>query len=238
LERGNSKYKYSVIIPAAGSGSRLGTNLPKALVPVAGKTILERSISLFLNNPSVCKIIVPVPRGNLNDLQNKSEDWFGEESGKVSFITGGSTRQESVKLALLELERLEFSLNNYVLVHDAARCLLSQNLIELVMKEVVEYNAVTVGLLSVDSLKEVDSNKKIVKSLIRENVWQVQTPQAFRFDILLKAHKQAEHLNYSDDASLVEQNQSVHIVQGQKSNIKITYKEDLDYAIYYYNRQS
>jgi len=213
----NHYSKTAVIIPAAGSGERLGANLPKALVQIVGRTLLEHSYSRL--SPVAAQIIVAAPAG--------FEDRFRELLGdSVTIVTGGSTRTQSVKLALAALNpEIE-----YVLVHDAARALASTDLAKRVLAALAGGDvAVIPGLAVTDTVKEIDADSRVVGTPDRARLVAVQTPQGFDRQTLVNAHQSGA--DATDDAALVELlGQSVRVIAGEAGAFKITHPEDIERA--------
>jgi 2-C-methyl-D-erythritol 4-phosphate cytidylyltransferase/2-C-methyl-D-erythritol 2,4-cyclodiphosphate synthase len=213
----NHYSKTAVIIPAAGSGERLGANLPKALVQIVGRTLLEHSYSRL--SPVAAQIIVAAPAG--------FEDRFRELLGdNVTIVTGGSTRTQSVKLALAALNpEIE-----YVLVHDAARALASTDLAKRVLAALAGGDvAVIPGLAVTDTVKEIDADSRVVGTPDRARLVAVQTPQGFDRQTLVNAHQSGA--DATDDAALVELlGQSVRVIAGEAGAFKITHPEDIERA--------
>jgi 2-C-methyl-D-erythritol 4-phosphate cytidylyltransferase/2-C-methyl-D-erythritol 2,4-cyclodiphosphate synthase len=213
----NHYSKTAVIIPAAGSGERLGANLPKALVQIVGRTLLEHSYSRL--SPVAAQIIVAAPAG--------FEDRFRELLGdSVTIVTGGSTRTQSVKLALAALNpEIE-----YVLVHDAARALASTDLAKRVLAALAGGDvAVIPGLAVTDTVKEIDADSRVVGTPDRARLVAVQTPQGFDRQTLVNAHQSGA--DATDDAALVELlGQPVRVIAGEAAAFKITHPEDIERA--------
>jgi 2-C-methyl-D-erythritol 4-phosphate cytidylyltransferase/2-C-methyl-D-erythritol 2,4-cyclodiphosphate synthase len=213
----NHYSKTAVIIPAAGSGERLGANLPKALVQIVGRTLLEHSYSRL--SSIAAQIIVAAPAG--------FEDRFRELLGDgVTVVTGGSTRTQSVKLALAALN-LEIE---YVLVHDAARALASTDLAKRVLAALAGGDvAVIPGLAVTDTVKEIDEDSRVVGTPDRARLVAVQTPQGFDRQTLVNAHQSGA--DATDDAALVELlGQPVRAIVGEVGAFKITHPEDIERA--------
>ncbi|CAB4894213.1 unannotated protein [freshwater metagenome] len=208
----------AVIIPAAGSGERLGANLPKALVQIVGRTLLEHSY--FRLSPVAAQIIVAAPAG--------FEDNFRELLGdSATIVTGGTTRTQSVKSALAALHPDI----KYVLVHDAARALASTDLAERVLAALAGGDvAVIPGLAVADTIKEIDNDSEVLATPDRSHLVAVQTPQGFDRQTLVDAHQSG--VEATDDAALVELlGKKVRIIPGEASAFKITHPEDIQRAV-------
>jgi 2-C-methyl-D-erythritol 4-phosphate cytidylyltransferase/2-C-methyl-D-erythritol 2,4-cyclodiphosphate synthase len=212
--------KVALLIPAAGSGERFGAPIPKALVQLNGRTLIEHAV---LNlGPIASQIIVAAPAGY--------EDKFREILGDaVTVVTGGETRTKSVKITLENIaEDIE-----YVLVHDAARPLASVELGRSVIEALASGEVAVIPALNVaDTVKEVDAANYVVSTPNRERLRAVQTPQGFARETLIKAHMQ--NIEATDDGALVEAMRGkVKIIAGENCALKITNPEDLASALKY-----
>jgi len=212
--------KVALLIPAAGSGERFGAPIPKALVQLNGRTLIEHAV---LNlGPVATQIIVAAPAGY--------EDKFREILGdSVTVVTGGSTRTKSVKIALESIAQdIE-----YVLVHDAARPLASGELGKRIVEALAAGDVAVIPALAVtDTIKEVDAANYVVSTPNRERLRAVQTPQGFARETLVKAHMQ--NIEATDDGALVEAMRGkVKLIEGENRALKITNPEDLATALKY-----
>ena len=212
--------KVALLIPAAGSGERFGAQVPKALVQLNGRTLIEHAV---LNlGPIATQIIVAAPAGH--------EDNFRKILGDaVTVVTGGDTRTKSVKIALENVEPdIEF-----VLVHDAARPLASAELGKSVIEALASGDVAVIPALNVsDTIKEVDASNYVVATPNRERLRAVQTPQGFARETLIKAHMQ--NIEATDDGALVEAMRGkVKLIAGEVRALKITNPEDLATAMKY-----
>lgn len=229
--------KNFVIIVAAGTGTRLGGNLPKQYQLLANKPILMQTILKFLAAKVETEIIVVI-------AQEMEEFWKGlcQEYGfdyPIHTCIGGKSRFQSVKNALTYIQG-HFQLDNdtKIAVHDAARPLLSTELIDkifdtcdpnkpAVIPAISSSNSIRIG--SADTSRAIDRNE----------VWQIQTPQTFIGELLIEAYKQKEDVIFTDDASVVEKmSNNIYLIPGENHNLKITYEEDLIIAHYLFNKFS
>ncbi len=218
----------SVIIPAAGLGTRMGRDSRKQFLELDGSPILVHTLRKFLQCPSVKEIVLAVRSEDL--------DWAKElvasvkPAKTVRFVEGGDTRQESVQNALDSLAADV----DLVAVHDAVRPFIQPETIEKVIAEAAETGAAIVGIVPVDTVKQMHKMDKIKSTLPREHLVLAQTPQVFKLDLLRDAFAAAEADNFTgtDEASLVERLERVDVtvVQGSDRNIKITKPTDLDLA--------
>lgn len=211
---------FSVIITAGGTSSRYG-NRNKLLEMINNKTVIEETVSKFENINGIKEIIVPANISIADDLKNIF-------ANRIKVVNGGKNRQESVYNAL------QYVNNPYILIHDGARPLITKMVIKKCMEESVKYNAVSVMTKTTDTIKEVDENGKIIRTIDRTKLYNTQTPQGFKTDIIKEAHEKLKGQNFTDDCSMLEElRYPVYIVQGDYFNIKITTKSDLDFAKLY-----
>ncbi len=219
--------KAGLLLLAAGEGERFGGALPKVLMPVAGTPMVNRSLAPFLGIPAVIEIVVAAPPRFLEQVRSSLE---GVPRTKI--VAGGQTRQQSAQLALNALS----SDIDLVLTHDAARPLVSRELIERVLAAANIHGAAIAALPVVDTVKRVREGC-VEATLRREVLWTVQTPQAFRLALFQKAHLRAadEGVLATDDAALVEHFglSDVAVVEGSPRNMKITHPGDLALAEFY-----
>jgi 2-C-methyl-D-erythritol 4-phosphate cytidylyltransferase len=223
--------KVSVILPAAGLGTRMGREKSgtsrKQFMLLEGAPILIHTIRKFLRCPSVSEIVVA--------LRAEDIDWargliHQEHPGKpVRVVEGGESRQQTVENALASLSPD----TGLVAVHDAVRPFIDSALVERVIAEAAVTGAAILGIVPVDTVKQVQRNK-IRSTLPREHLVMAQTPQVFRFDLLQRAFEaaRADSFTGTDEASLVErlEQAEVSVVQGSDRNIKITRPSDMELA--------
>jgi len=221
----------SVIIPAAGLGTRMGREKSgvsrKQFMLLEGAPILIHTIRKFLRCPSVAEIVVA--------LRNEDMDWARglihqeHPSKPVRIVEGGDSRQESVENALGSIGD-EIPL---IAVHDAVRPFIDPDLVEKVIAEAARTGGAILGIVPVDTVKQVHKNK-IRSTLPREHLALAQTPQIFRHDLLKEAFARAKEDNFTgtDEASLVERLEQIEVsvVQGSDRNIKITKTSDMELA--------
>ena len=223
-----------VILAAGGSGSRMNSGINKIFLPLCGFTILYRSIRLF---EGIIDDMVIVCRNEDMSLVKKTAD-SASVSFPVSFTVGGDTRQHSV---LNGLSMLQSDKDDIILIHDAARCLTDRKIIDECISACREFGSAVPGIPAVNTMKYCDSDGFVRFTADRTDLYEIQTPQAFYYESLLHAHKLAEHDLFSatDDASLLEHaGVKVKMIEGSRSNIKITEKEDLFIAESYLKQNS
>lgn len=205
------------VVPAAGSGQRLGAGIPKAFVELAGRTMLERAVAGLLASGVITRVVVAAPA----DRVGETADLLG---GRALVVTGGAERYDSVRCALDAAGDPEF-----VLVHDAARALTPPDPIQRVVEALRDgLRAVIPVLPVVDTIKAVDANGVVLGTPERAGLRAVQTPQGFDTALLRKAYDRVGTAPVTDDASLVEfLGTPVHTVAGDPLAFKITTPLDL-----------
>jgi 2-C-methyl-D-erythritol 4-phosphate cytidylyltransferase len=214
---------YTVIVPAAGQGKRMGAGKNKQFLNIGSKPLILQTIQAFAQDEWCNQIILVGNEQELGELEN-----LIESSGLIKpiiIIAGGKERQQSVYHGIKMVEDHE----KIVLIHDGARPFITREIIHEVVQKANDNGAATVAVPVKDTIKKVN-HEVVEETLERSGLWAVQTPQAFRLSIVKTAHQKAEEMGFlgTDDASLVEYiGQSVHIVQGSYFNIKITTPEDL-----------
>lgn len=220
--------RAAVIIPAGGSGSRMGIATPKQFCDLAGVPILVRTVRAFENIPGVVAIILAVPAeflAHARELCNR------HHLNKVtSVVVGGKTRQDSVKAGLDALPQ-DIDL---VAVHDAARPLVSPRLINACLETAAKNGAALAAIPAKDTIKRADAAKTVIETVDRNALWLAQTPQAARPELLSRAFEKAKQDGFigTDEASLLEHSGiTVSIVEGEETNIKITRPDDLKLAL-------
>ena len=215
--------KASAIIVAAGSGVRLGSNVPKAFVKIAGRTMLSYSLATIRKINSIEELVIAVPEGFENAA--RAEVAAAGLSIPVKIAVGGIERQDSVRIAL----ELTSAVSELVIVHDAARPLATPAIFEACLSAASRAGAAIAAIPVSDTLKRV-TDSTITETVARAGLWQAQTPQAFRRAVLVAAHQRAvsEKIAATDDADLVERTSTrVEVVEASTSNIKITTPSDL-----------
>ena len=224
-----SLVKTVAIIPAAGSGIRMESKRAKQFLSLDGKPILALTLEPFQECSDVAAVILVVPPDDVEYCKKEIVERFGFTKVK-KIVPGGKRRQDSVRLGL-EAAEGKYDL---VLIHDGVRPLIEKGLIERVIEEAITNRAVITALPAKETVKEVNDLRDVVKTYDRERVWMVQTPQAFRYQDILKAHQNALKEGWeevTDDALLVERSGiTVKVVEGSEKNIKVTTPHDLKLA--------
>ena len=213
-------FKINAIIPAGGTSSRFGkTN--KLLEKINGKEVIKYTVEAF-EKSNVNKIIICANVAIIDELKK-----IFKESIKVRIIEGGASRQNSVFNGLRAEEC------DYVLIHDGARPMITTDLINTAIEEVVTKKALTVATKTIDTIKEVQDGK-IIQTIDRSKLYNTQTPQAFEYNMIKNAHEQLYGQNFTDDAGMLEAlGQTVYILNGSYKNIKITTQNDIEIAKIY-----
>ena len=216
--------KNYVLIPAAGSGSRMGAELPKQYLPLLGKPMIHHTLSVFSAHPEVDRVYVVL---NPDDAL-----WPGFDHARVEVLhCGGSTRAASVLNGLNGLAG-RVADDDWVLVHDAARPCLAREDLDALLHAVAE-DAVG-GLLAVpvaDTLKRADQDNRVAATEPREGLWQAQTPQMFRYSVLRQALEISSGNSPTDEAQAIERmGLAPKLVLGSRNNLKVTFSEDLEMA--------
>ena len=214
-----------LLIPAAGSGSRMKAGKNKLLINLNGESILYWTLkSVFLSKKVSWVGIIGQPHDR-TEIMNSIKEF----SDKITWINGGNTRQESVSNGVNNLPNNAMK----VLIHDGARCLIKPDFIDKCFTELEENDAVILAVKVTDTIKIVNENRIIKETPDRNFLWAAQTPQGFLVTKLRKAHQKAKEnsWNVTDDASLFERLQwPVKIIEGNSTNIKITSPIDLKIA--------
>lgn len=211
-------YNIAVIL-GAGNGTRMGIDKSKLLLDLCGKTVIERSVEAFLNLAVIDEIIVVCRECDVEEFSRLLPD---EE---VSFVVGGATRQESVRNAVETIDCCD-----YIIIHDGARPLVSQNTILKTLDEAQISQAAATGVYVKDTIKVIDKDLNIVDTPERSSLISIQTPQIFDFSVYKKALEKAteQKKDFTDDCRLVENlGLQVKTVIGEYENLKITTKSDV-----------
>lgn len=223
---------YYALVPAAGFGARMGNDLPKQYLSIAGRPMLAHALETLCGCEEIDTVFVVL---SPEDTQFRRYDWSGLGEKLQPLFCGGATRAESVANGLLASE---LDPDDWVLVHDAARPCLTQ---AHVAKMIAELRGDAVGgILAVplaDTLKRADDERRISVTESRERLWQAQTPQMFRAGLLAQALAHCKTV--TDEASAIEA-MGLHpkLVEGDASNFKVTYPRDIQMAEAWLRQQS
>ncbi len=212
--------KNHVLIPAAGSGSRMGSDLPKQYLPLLGKPLIHHTLSVFCTHPKIDRVLVVV---------NPEDDLLLPAMPCEVLRCGGNTRAASVLNGLVAMAAED---DDWVLVHDAARPCITAELLDRLFDALGD-DAVG-GLLAVpvaDTLKRADDNQRVAQTASREGLWQAQTPQMFRYGLLKRALQALGTDKPTDEAQAVEHlGYAPKLVLSDRNNLKVTFPEDLEMA--------
>lgn len=210
--------KYAVIV-AGGKGLRMGNAVPKQFLPLAGKPILYYTLKAFVDAFEDINLVLVLPQDQLSYAQMVLQEF--EERIDVELVTGGETRFHSVQNGLKVVAD-----DSIVFVHDGVRPLVSPGLIRACYQQAVDKGSAIPAIPIADSLRVVDGENS--KPVNRDKMRSIQTPQTFRAELLLPAFLQGYTDNFTDEATVVEAYGSrVYLIDGEKSNIKLTTPEDM-----------
>jgi ribitol-5-phosphate 2-dehydrogenase (NADP+) / D-ribitol-5-phosphate cytidylyltransferase len=219
------------IILAGGSGSRMGHDTPKQFLKLKEKTILQHTLERFEYHPGIHHIFLVIPGEDLN----RAGEMIRSSGYKkvLKLVNGGRTRQESSRLGVAAAPAGEYE---NVLIHDAARPFVSKKIIDALLEKLEDCNAVNVAVPSPDTIIQIDDNNRVTDVPDRRYLRRVQTPQAFKLELIRKAHSQALEkgiTNASDDCTLILKLRlaEICVIEGSERNIKITYPSDLQWAV-------
>lgn len=224
--------EFSVILLAAGSGSRMGSDVKKQYMHLGGVPLLYYSLKVFEKSEATEVVLVVSPG---DEEYVKKQIVYEHGFSKVSaIVAGGSERYLSV------YEGLKVAKGPYVMVHDSARCCVTDRIVTDAYKACLEHKASVVGVPSVDTVKISDGFDFVEKTPLRNNVWSIQTPQTFSRDLLVKAYEKLwssededAFEGITDDAMVVERafpDQKIKLVMGSYNNIKVTTPKDIAVA--------
>ena len=212
----------NVIIPAAGIGTRMNASVAKQYLKISTKTVLDHTLSVFLDHPAVQQVLV-----GISDNDEFARESLYANHPKLNFFSGGDERADTVLAGLSSLTG-----NDLVLVHDAARPLLSSALLDsLIATSIAENEGAILAVPARDTLREFDRGR--THTLDRSRIWLAQTPQMFYREFLLEALNSAldSGATITDEASAVElMGGRIHLIESSPINFKITTPSDLEIA--------
>lgn len=220
-------HPFSLVLLSGGVGKRVGSSLPKQYLTLKKQPVICHSLKVFLAMEELEEVVVV--------CQEQYHDLISQELNKreIHFATPGMRRQDSLYAGLKALQDRPKQL---ICVHDAARPLIDATLVRRVVKEASQYGAAVAAVPVKATVKVADAQGCIQQTLNREQLWEIQTPQVIRQQLLMQgfAHAFSQHLTVTDDSSLVEKiGGVVKIVEGSYHNIKLTTKEDLAFLQYF-----
>lgn len=215
----NSSLPVYAVIVAGGSGSRMGTAIPKQFLSLSGKPVLAHTITTFLEARPDVHLVLVLPAADLSKAQIVLQAF--PDGIDLELVVGGSSRFESVRNGLRVVPE-----NAIVLVHDGVRCLVSPQLIQACIAEAAAQESAVPAIPVTDSIREIWGNAS--RPVDRETLRSVQTPQAFISGKLKAAFAQDFRNSFTDEATVWESaGHPVHLIPGEKTNLKITTPEDL-----------
>ncbi len=218
--------RVCAIIASAGSGRRMGSAEKKQYILLRGRPIISYTLDVFEASPRVDGVVLVVPPGEVEICRGIVET-FGFKKVEA-IVEGGKERQDSVRKGLEMVEGY-----GLVLIHDGVRPFVELRMIEEVIEAASKWGAAITGIPVRDTVKRVTQEGMVEETIDREGLWLVQTPQAFKRDLIEEAHRRAleEGVYCTDDGALVERlGMPVVVVAGSWRNIKITTKDDLGLA--------
>jgi 2-C-methyl-D-erythritol 4-phosphate cytidylyltransferase len=216
--------KAVAIIPSGGIGSRFNSPIPKQYVKVLGKELIVYTLNVFQKCNLIDEIIIPADESYFDLLYHIKEEYKFSKISKI--IKAGKERQDSVYNGL---SSIDFKHEDLVVVHDAARPLVSQTLLEKAIENAKKFDSIVVAIKARDTL--IEANEKVIDYIDRSKIYYAQTPQIFRYNILEESFRIAQKNNFigTDESMLVKNADfDVKIVEGEFQNFKITTKSDLE----------
>lgn len=217
----------TAIVPAAGAGIRFGGAGKKQFIALNGLPILSHTLRALAASKALASIIVVVPPGE--ELRGREALELARIDLETEVVPGGQTRQDSVYIGL-QRAKAETDL---VLIHDGVRPFVSREVVLATVEAAKEWGAAIAAVPVIDTIKRVDTDGFVVETLQRGQLWSVQTPQVFRYALLMQAHRaiRESEIVATDDAALVERiGGMIKVVRGSYENLKITSEEDLPLA--------
>jgi 2-C-methyl-D-erythritol 4-phosphate cytidylyltransferase len=212
--------RAGAVIVAAGSSQRMG-GVDKLLAPLGERPVAAHSIATFAAHPAIDELVVVTSAAN----EAAFREFLAELAPRARLALGGRRRRDSVLAGLETLQGCD-----YVVIHDAARPLVTAELIDAALEGARETGAALCAVPVTDTVKRAEPSGRVSSTVTREGLWLAQTPQAFRTELLLRAHRQVD-LDVTDDAALIELvGEPVKLVMGSSRNIKITLQSDLALA--------
>lgn len=223
--------KTVAIVTAAGAGVRMGGKVAKQFLEFDGKPLLTVTLERFQHCPAIDAVIAVVPSETIVFCKKEIVDAFALTK-VIKVVAGGARRQDSVR-AGIEASGGDYEL---VVIHDGVRPLVDIGLIDRTVEAAKRFRAVITALPAKDTVKQVGEDGLVKRTYDRSRVWLVQTPQAFRYEDILNAHRRALQEGWddvTDDALLMERmGIPVKVIEGSEANIKITTPHDLDQALF------
>ena len=217
--------KIIAIVPSAGKGSRIKSKVAKPYLKLGNKPILAYTLETLERSDYISGIIVAVSQGRKKEALKIAKKYNIKKLKRV--VIGGATRFKSVFNCLKYVD----SDTDYVLIHDGARPFLTEDIIRRVILEAKKVGAALAAMPTTSTIKKVGKNLDVLSTPPRKELWEAQTPQAFKKEVIVKAYNKNKKIKATDDAMLVELlGKKVKMVKGSYRNIKITTREDLELA--------
>lgn len=214
----------TAVIVAAGKGKRMGTEISKQFLPLGGKEILAHTVQKFEKAEKIRDIILVTGADSLQDVQEMAQEYGWEKI--VSIVAGGKERQDSVWNGLQQVA----ADTEIILIHDGVRPFVTEDILNISIETALEMGGCVAGVPAKDTIKVCDGENIAIATPDRNVLWQIQTPQTFQKERIVKAYEQAKEDGFvgTDDASFAEHcGYPVKVIMGSYRNIKITTKEDL-----------
>jgi len=217
-------FKVSAIIPAAGAGSRFGEE--KQFKVLKGNPLWTYTLKPFISSSLINELIFVIPEKSIRIIESSYAYKLISKKKEIKLVPGGAKRKDSVLNGLLSTKKT----NDLVCIHDVARPLIKESLIDKTIAGCKDFDGCILALPSTDTVKVIDGN--IVRSTIdRNSVWMAQTPQVYWKDKLLKAYRKYSSVKVTDESTLMElMGFSIKVINGDVNNIKVTSKIDLEVA--------
>ena len=214
----------TAVIVAAGKGRRMGTEVSKQFLPLCGKEILAHSVEKFEKAEKIRDIVLVTGEDSLQDVREMAQEYGWKKI--VAVVAGGKERQDSVWNGLQAVS----DDTDIVLIHDGVRPFVTEDILNHSIETAMEMGSCVAGVPAKDTIKVCNGENVAVATPDRSTLWQIQTPQTFRKDLIMQAYQKAKAEGFvgTDDASLAEYSGCpVKVIMGSYRNIKITTKEDL-----------
>ena len=211
-----------IVIMGAGSGERMGDNIPKQFLDINGLPLIIHTYNQVKKIKDT-NVTIVLPFEKFSHWKSIIKKYVNKD---VNIISGGNTRKQSVTLGIESIRNK----NGFVAIHDGVRPLASSHLFEKLFLSAKKYGNAVPFIKSINSLRKIDGKRN--QALDREKIVQIQTPQVFKINQIIECLDKSENENFTDEASLLEKfGFSINLVEGEERNIKITTKNDLNYIL-------
>ena len=235
MSQPGSPIRTWAVVTAAGSSRRMG-GVNKLMMPVQGRPILVHTLDYFQQEPRVSGVVVSAPGDQLEDYRRLVTDY--SLTKVLTVVAGGAERQDSIRLAL---QALPAASGDAVAIHDGARPCLAPDLMERLLEALQQAEGSLPMVAVKDTIKRVDSVGRVQQTLLRSELYAAQTPQVFRYEVIMRAHLEAHSTGFlgTDDCSLIEyMGGAIQSVAGDYRNLKVTTPEDLEMVARYFEAAS